>query len=195
MDDILQLAEANQQRARQVIKDSGVIEAWQSIGATVNLVGSLNMGLLMKHRDIDFHIYTDKLSVAESYAAIAKLAQNPQISRVTYANLLNEPDSCLEWHAWYRETNGDEWQIDMMHILKGSAYDGYFEKVAERIRSTITPEQRLTVLTLKYQTPEDVKIMGIEYYLAVIRDGILTFDEFMLWRHNNPLPPIIEWLP
>lgn len=195
MENILQLAEANQKRAHQVIEDSGVIEAWQSIGATINLIGSLKMGLLMKHRDIDFHIYTDKFSIAESFSAIAKLAANQNICRVSYTNLLDAEDACIEWHAWYKDEQGDEWQLDMMHILKGSAYDGYFEKVAERIMAVITSEERLAVLTLKFHTPDEVKIMGIEYYLAVIRDGIRDYNEFMFWRKNNPLPAIIEWHP
>lgn len=46
------------EKALLVIKKSGVRQAWESIGATVNQVGSMAMGLLMKHRDIDFHIYT-----------------------------------------------------------------------------------------------------------------------------------------
>lgn len=195
MNKILQLAEANQKRAHQVIEDSGVIEAWQSIGATINLIGSLKMGLLMKHRDIDFHIYNDKFSIVESFSAITKLAANPNIRRVSYTNLLEAEDGCIEWHAWYEDEQGNEWQLDMMHILKGSPYDGYFEKVAERIMAVITPEQRLAILTLKFHTPDEVKIMGIEYYLAVIRDGIRNYDEFLRWREKNHLPAIIEWLP
>ena len=56
--DILAKAEANQATARRVIETSGVMKAWKSIGAEVHLVGSLATGLLMKNRDIDFHIYS-----------------------------------------------------------------------------------------------------------------------------------------
>ena len=55
---IEELAARNQETAYQVIRKSGVVPAWESIGAEVHLVGSLKTGLLMKHRDIDFHIYT-----------------------------------------------------------------------------------------------------------------------------------------
>ena len=195
MQNILEIAESNQKRAFEVIKDSGVIEAWQSIGAEINLIGSLKMGLLMTHRDIDFHIYTPQLNLSESFAAIARLAENPRICRVSYNNMLNEEDACLEWHAWYLDLQNQEWQIDMMHIVKGSKYDGWFEKVAQRIGEAITPEQRQTILELKHQTPEDVKIMGIEYYQAVIRDGVKTFAGFMQWRQKHPADTIIEWLP
>ena len=62
--DILDIARLNQQRAWKVVEDSGVIPAWESIGAEINLVGSLSTGLLMTHRDIDFHIYTSPLELS-----------------------------------------------------------------------------------------------------------------------------------
>ena len=52
--DILDVARRNQQKAWEIIEKVNVIPIWESIGAQVNLVGSLRMGLLMKHRDIDF---------------------------------------------------------------------------------------------------------------------------------------------
>ena len=55
-EDITDLAGKNQLKAKQVIKDCKIIEAWQSIGAEINLVGSLRMGLLITHRDIEFHL-------------------------------------------------------------------------------------------------------------------------------------------
>ena len=39
--DILKLAEKNQQSAWNVLEDTYLIPAWERIGATVNLVGSL----------------------------------------------------------------------------------------------------------------------------------------------------------
>ena len=67
-DDIELIARTNLEKALQIIEKSGIRQAWESIGATVNQVGSTAMGLLMKHRDIDFHIYTDKLDIAESFS-------------------------------------------------------------------------------------------------------------------------------
>lgn len=195
MADIFKVAEKNQERAKKVIAESGVIEAWCSIGAEVNPVGSMAMGLLMKHRDIDFHIYTPNLNVSESFAAMSRLAENPRIKKVTYDNLLDAEDCCLEWHAWFEDEDKNLWQLDMMHIVKGSTFDGYFERIAERIKTTITPEQRETVLRLKYETPDDVKIAGIEYYKAVLRDDIRDFAEFMKWREKNPLLGIEKWVP
>lgn len=193
--DILKLAEANQQKARQVINDTKIIEIWESIGARINLVGSLKMGLLMKHRDIDFHIYTDPFSLTDSFKAIEKLAENPAIKRIEYGNLLDTDEQCIEWHAWYQDSNNDLWQFDMIHIITGSYYDGYFENVAERIMAVLTPDTKKTILELKDATPEDVKIMGIEYYMAVIRDGIHTYDDFIRWRLANPVSGVLNWCP
>ena len=40
----------------------------------------------------------------------------------------------------------------------------------------LTEENRRTIL--KYDTPDNIKIMGIQYYKAVLKDNIKTFDEF-----------------
>lgn len=195
MNNIEQIAAASQQRAREVIRNSGVIEAWNSIGAEVRQVGSLRMGLMMTHRDIDFHIYSSPVDIAANFTAMARLAANPRIERIEYRNLLDTPEHCIEWHAWYRDDEGDLWQLDMIHILRGSTYDGYFERMADRITAVLTPETREAILRLKYETPDDVKIMGVEYYQAVIRDGVRTYDELTTWRREHPVMGIVEWIP
>ena len=48
--DIHELARQNQQSAWKVLEDTCIIEAWERIGATVRLVGSLRTGLLAKSR-------------------------------------------------------------------------------------------------------------------------------------------------
>ena len=40
-----------------------------------------------------------------------------------------------------------------------------------------------------------VKIAGIEYYVAVLRDGVRTYDAFAEWRRTHPLTGIVEWMP
>ena len=61
METILQLAARNTERAKQIVQATNIINIWESIGAEINLVGSLKMGLMMKHRDIDFHVYTPRV--------------------------------------------------------------------------------------------------------------------------------------
>lgn len=36
-------ADANQKKAGEVLKESGIVEVWESAGCRVNLVGSLRM--------------------------------------------------------------------------------------------------------------------------------------------------------
>ena len=195
MDELLKIAAANQQRAREVIRETDLEAIWQQVGAEPNRVGSLRTGVLMTHRDIDFHIYSSPLRLADSFAAMARLAENSRIRSITFNNLLDAPDQCLEWHAWYADADDRLWQIDMIHMPKGSAYDGYFERVADRIAAVLTDRTRETILRLKYETPEAEKIMGIEYYQAVLRDGVGTYAEFEAWRAANPVTGILEWMP
>ena len=189
----LHLAQANSQKAFDIIEQCQIRQAWQSIGAQINLIGSLKMGLLVKHRDIDFHIYTPALDVAQSFAAMAQIAKNPKIVHIEYRNLLDEEDSCLEWHAWYQDQK--EWQIDMIHIVQGSKYAGYFERQAERILAVMSEQQRETILRLKFEAPDEIKIAGIEIYQAVIESGVTTFEELQQWQTNRPQNGIVEWIP
>lgn len=190
-----EIAARNRQRAWEVIEDTRIIPIWEGIGAQINLVGSLRTGLLMKHRDIDFHIYSSPLSVSDSFRAMSELAKNPSIRKIEYTNLMHTDEACIEWHAWYEDSEHELWQIDMIHLLKGSRYDGYFEKVAERLAEVLTDETRRTILQLKFETPDTEKIMGIEYYRAVIQDGIRNYAAFAEWRKMYPVKGVVEWMP
>ena len=191
---LIEIAQTNQQRAHEIIQDLNLIPLWASIDVEANLVGSLRMELLMKHLDIDLHLYSDPVSLADDFRIIARLAQNPRIKRIEYANLLNTEEACLEWHLHYEDPLNQMWQIDMIHILKGSRYDGYFEQMADRIVAALTDETH-TILQLKYETPESEKIMGIEYYQAVLRDGVKNYAEFETWRRQHPVTGIVTWMP
>ncbi len=192
---ILELAKRNQQKAWEIIEDTRIVRIWEGIGAKVNLVGSLRTGLLMKHRDIDFHIYTSPLDLSASFRAMAELAENTSVKKIEYTNLLHTAEACIEWHAWYQDMEGELWQMDMIHIQEGSRYDGYFERVAERISAVLTDEMRLAILQLKYETPDTEKIMGVEYYQAVIQDGVRSYPEFEEWRRLHPAVGVVEWMP
>lgn len=192
---ILELAKRNQQKAWEIIEDTRIVRIWEGMGAKVNLVGSLRTGLLMKHRDIDFHIYTSPLDLSASFRAMAELAENTSVKKIEYTNLLHTEEACIEWHAWYQDMEGELWQMDMIHIQEGSRYDGYFERVAERISAVLTDEMRLAILNLKYETPDTEKIMGVEYYQAVIQDGVCSYPEFEEWRRLHPAVGVVEWMP
>jgi len=195
MENILEKSEKNQIRAREIIEKTKIIEIWKSVGAVPNLVGSLRTGLLMKNRDVDFHIYSDDFKLSDSFKAISVLAENPRIKHIEYKNLLDTDELCLEWHAWYLGAENDLWQIDMIHILKESIYAGRFEFVADRINAVLTPETKYAILSIKNETPSDQKIMGIEIYKAVIQDGIRNYSDFIQWREKQTHTGIIDWIP
>lgn len=192
---IIEIAQRNQQKAREIIKATNIISIWEGVGAKINLVGSLPTGLLMKHRDIDFHIYSSPLFLTDSFRAMAALAENPSIKKIECTNLLHTVEACVEWHAWYQDEDNELWQMDMIHIQGGSRYDGYFEKVAERISQVMTDEMRETILRLKYETPEEEKIIGVEYYRAVIEGGVRSYAELEEWRRRHPVTGVVEWMP
>ena len=196
MHDILALATANQRRAHEILAELELREAWQAVGARVEVVGSLRSGLLCRHLDIDLHVYTPApLRVAGSFAAVARIAERPGIRRVEYGNLLDEEDCCLEWHAQYADREGRLWQIDMIHMTEDSPWAGYFERVADRISAVQTPETRETILRLKYETPDTEKIPGIAYYRAVLEGGVRSYAEFEEWQATHPSDGIVEWMP
>lgn len=76
-----------------------------------------------------------------------------------------------------------------------SRYDGYFEEVARRISAALTDETREAILRLKWETLDTEKIAGIEYYMAVLRDGIRSYPDFVRWREAHPLTGVAEWMP
>ena len=126
---------------------------------------------------------------------MARIAAKPGIRRVEYANLLDEEDCCLEWHAQYEDRDGRRWQIDLIHMAEGSPWAGYFERVADRIAAVLTPETREAILRLKYETPDGEKIPGIAYYRAVLAEGVRSYAEFAAWLREHPVEGIVEWMP
>ena len=188
-------AEKIQKEAWAIIEDSGVIKHWSSIGATINLVGSLKTGLLINNRDIDFHIYTNPFKLSDSFSVISKLAENKRVKTIKYLNLLEADDRCVSWHVYYEDQNKDMWQIDMIHILNDSPYAGYFENVTERISQILTKETKETILRIKNSIPPDKKVPSIQIYQAVIRDKIRKIEDFWQWKEQNQNDGIITWIP
>ncbi len=87
MENILELAEQARRKAEKVIGETQVESIWRSVGAEPHRVGSLAMGLLMRHRDIDLHIYSEPFRIADSFAAMAKLAECPGIGHIRTCSL------------------------------------------------------------------------------------------------------------
>ncbi len=193
--DILKIAGKNCQAAWEVLNHTGIIPTWESIGATVNIVGSLKSGLMMRNHDIDMHIYSDRIDITESFSVMQHLAERVPFKEVLYKNLIETEEECLEWHALYEENNQKLWKLDMIHIRRGSKYDGVVERVTEEIIRKLTPEIRETILQIKFEVPEGESIPGIEIYHAVFDGNVKSYKELAQWRRTNPLKNSLEWLP
>lgn len=193
--DILKLAKQNQQAAWNVLEDTAIIPAWESIGATVHLIGSLKSGLLAKSKDIDLHIYTDELDIAKSFSVMKGLAERLALKEIQYRNLIHTEEECIEWHALYEDRAMNTWKFDIIHIRKNSKYDGVVENVTTAIINRLTPEIRKIILQIKFDVPDDVKIPGIEIYHAVFTGNVRSYKELEQWRKTNPLTNSLDWLP
>lgn len=193
MDDkYIQLSQKQTEKARMVISSLNLIEIWEKAGATINSVGSFRIGVLAKHRDIDFHIYTDSLDIGRSFAIIAELCRHKGIKKCTFANLAETDECCFEWHLYYEDDEAQTWQIDLIQIKKALSMTAIL-KNSRKIIAAMTEEQRKTILRLKFETPDELKISGIEYYKAVIQDGVQTSEDLLRWRQTHRFDGIIEW--
>lgn len=193
--DINKFAFDNQAQARKVLNDSGIVDIWKAHGCVVNLVGSLCMGLLVKHKDIDLHVYSSEITTESSFAIVAKIAEIPEVMDIKCINGLDTDEHCISWHINYCDKGKETWKFDIIHIERGTVYDGYFERMADRIMEVITPEQKDTILRLKYETPDDKDFHGVEYYEAVIADGIRDMRCFEEWVALHRLKPQYYWIP
>ena len=182
-------------RAETVLRDSGVLEAWESIGGEICGVGSFRTGLMMKKRDIDLHIYTETLDAERTLRALTPVIASGRTVGLIYANGAGTEEHCLEWHLRLADDSGEEWTIDMIQILAGTKYEGVMEDVAEAVIDAATPEIRKRILVLNNACPDGVKICGIEYCKAVIDDRVTSWPEFMAWRENNPPDSLMDWKP
>lgn len=192
--EILERAFANQERALSVLNESGIAEVWKSNGCRVNLIGSLRMGLLASHRDIDLHVYSKGISEESSFAVAAQIAKIPGVTEIKCINGLHTHEHCMAWHIFYH-FDGEIWQFDVIHIEEGTHYDGFFERMAERIMEVMTPAQKETILRLKFDTPTDKDYHGVEYYEAVIADGVDNMPDFEKWIAEHRKKPLYYWIP
>ena len=112
------IADRNRRRAWQVVDELNLVKIWEAAGARVNSVGSLATGLLAKHLDIDFHIYSEPPLLPSGCAAMARIAENASVRRIECVNLLHTDEKCVEWHAWYEDRDGELWQFGLRRLFR-----------------------------------------------------------------------------
>lgn len=189
-----ELSSAKQKRAIEVLKASGIAEIWKQSGCRVNIVGSLRNGLLISHNDIDMHVYSSNITAEKSFAIAAKISMLSGVKEISCINGLNTDEVCISWHVKYHHESED-WKFDIIHIEEGSKYDGYFEKVADKIRELATDEQKDIILRMKLELSDDKNIIGADFYEAVIADDVKTIPELKEWVkvHRSKTP--YYWMP
>lgn len=196
MNRLFEKSDAMAVKAHRVIEESGIVNIWHKHGAKVNIIGSLAMGLIINHRDIDLHVYTCGITEAKSFAIVSEIAASPNVVEIKCINGLHTDEHCIAWHISYKSHDGEMWKFDIIHIEKGTHYDGFFEAMAENIKRKLAPDTRATILRLKEQTPEDKIISGVEYYQAVLEDNVTTLDELYNWVDTHRANPKGEyWMP
>ncbi|MDE5797053.1 MAG: phosphoglycerate mutase family protein, partial [Muribaculaceae bacterium] len=188
-------AAVRQEEAHKVLATSGIAQVWKDAGCRVNIIGSLRMGLLAAHRDIDLHVYSADITEASSFAIASRMAALPGVMEITAINGLHTDEHCMAWHVKYKSEDNEVWKFDIIHIETGTKYDGYFERMADRIMAVMTPSQRDTILRLKFETPADEYIKGVEYYEAVIAGGITSLEDLRNWVRQHRQQPPYYWIP
>lgn len=195
MKDYEVISQRNQKRAFEILKELQIVELWGKYGCKVNLIGSLAMKLLVKHLDIDLHVYSSGITEEFSFHIASQIAKDKRVKELKCINGLYTDEHCIAWHIRYEDFDGRIWQLDIIHIESGTRYDGFFELMADKIERNLTDFQRDTILRLKYETPEDEIIHGVEYYQAVMEDNVQTLDELRDWIKINRKIKGEYWMP
>ena len=193
--DIVERSDRNIERAWRILSDKGIVSAWEGIGAEVHVVGSLRTALMMDNLDIDLHIYTDRIDPGDSFSVMQKLVDRLHFTEIVYRDLTATEEECLEWHASFTDEYGDPWKLDMIHIRRGSRYDGVVERVTDAIVAKLTPEIRRTVLSIKSSVPAGIVVPGIEIYRAVLSGGVGDYEQMRQWLDRNPIGNTLDWEP
>ena len=133
MNSVVMMSRHMQQEATQLLRGLSLLQNWEGIGCEAHVVGSLAMELMLRRRNINVCVYSDAVSVEQSADGIAQLSSSLGIGKVSYENLLHTERQCIIWHVPYRDVSGDDWTFDMVHMVRGSAYDGYLRSVAQGV--------------------------------------------------------------
>ncbi|MBQ9502602.1 MAG: N-acetyltransferase [Lentisphaeria bacterium] len=182
-------------RAERVLRESGMLEVWESLGAKIRSVGSFRTDLMMKDRDIDLHVYTETLDPERVRKAVTPLLASGKVRKLAYADNSGTDEHCLEWH-WLLSGGGSElWSFDVIQIAAGSAFDGFFEDTAEALIDVLTPADRRKILELKAAEPENSNICGMEFCRAVLEGNVTDWNAFLAWRRSVPPETLLHWRP
>lgn len=162
----------------------------------VQPTGSFVSGLMV-WPDLDVMVLGEGLSPGDVLRLVAPLADRPGFEGLALADERGPRSPTGEvrderYHVPITWRHGDaQWRIDLtvwLHDLHRSVTEWH-----ERLRSTITPEQRAAVLRIKdvwYRRPEyPDEVGGADVYSAVLEDGVRDPEGFAsrLTRRASPV--------
>ena len=144
---------------------------------------------LMVWRDLDVMVLGEGLSPGDVLRLLAPLADRPGFEGLALADERGPRSPTGEvrderYHVPISWRHGDAlWRIDLtvwLHDLHRNVTEWH-----ERLRSTITPEQRTAVLRIKdawHRRPEyPDEVGGADIYSAVLDDGVRDPEGFASW--------------
>jgi hypothetical protein len=193
--ELFEVSRQMRQAASKVLVDLNIADYCKEVDGSLNIVGSLKTDLMLNHRDIDLHFYTCEPMIEKSFSFMERLARNKAVKDIQVKNLLDSKEECIEWHLWYEAEEGISWKLDIIHIRKGSFYDGFFEEVTNKVIQKLTPETKEAILRIKYELGEKSNVPGIQIYHAVLEHGIKKYADFIQWSKKNPVDAVLEWIP
>lgn len=195
--DVLRQSRMQADEARQLLAALRLPHVLEQAGARCAVVGSLATGLMAAHRDIDLHVYTPALTLAGSVALMTPLLGHSCVRRMECRNSIATEEACVEWHLWCTAPSGRLWQLDIIHILAGSACDGFVEDFGQRLQAALTPERRQAILEIKFRLAPDAGIPALRVYEAVIAHDIRTWPDFCRWLAARPSESdgLCRWRP
>jgi hypothetical protein len=180
--------DALQQEARDVLAELDLAGLFADVGPVL-VTGSVVSGL-MAWRDLDVMLRGGpELAPRDVLDLLARLVDRPGVVAFAYADERGErsptgrpEDERYHLPITYRHGTA-EWRIDLT-IWRHDLHEGV-TAWHERLRDTVTPEQRAAILRIKdvwHRRPEYPDTVGsVEIYTAVLEHGVRTPEDFASW--------------
>jgi hypothetical protein len=188
---------ALQAEATHVLAELDLDQLFADVGPML-VVGSYLSGL-MCWRDLDVCLLAgEERSPSDVLELLRRVVALPGLVGFSYRGERGERCPTGEprderYHVPFDLDIGQgRWRIDLSVWLRD--LHGHVADWHERLRDTITEEQRLAVLGIKDiwhrlpSYPDDVS--GWEIYTAVLRDGVRTPEQFARWLAANGFPSL-----
>lgn len=164
-----------QKQAAKLIAEIGIQKKLSQFGQA-EFVGSFEYNL-MKNRDIDIEVYTEKIDIKKIYEFAVQQAKDPKVIITTIRNYLEYSPSptmpkCVYYGLQYY-FNGSLWNFDVWFLNKKDKLS--ISGLSQNWYKKMTQEQREKILFLKNNL-ENKK--SVDLYRAVLIEGRTSLNDF-----------------